>query len=949
MIQHAPIFLFRHFLDKPLGIKLLTFFLLTVASTFLIDASASGNQVQAFGSCNHPSSTSRHYGQVHVRTTWRNNATGATGTATDGSITVRLRIRNQDGSTTYNRTRSPNSAGVSSFCRLLCGYHSGPANNDYLYSYRASASGTPGGLPSGGSWSAARTGTLRNNQITRVTLQYRFTPRTWNYTPSTHLQDNFVRHEEGITVTGRVRNTGNGRGAGYETHIQRRVGSGPWEHQRSITGESGLNAGSTRNRNSHWWSPPKELPNWTRVCFRTRVMPYRGYSEPSISVTSSGWRTSREACLRVYTPPPSFRVSADCEQIRINNLNMYGRSATQVRVTVGGTVAYSGRSLPPNLTVAYPRAEQVSTNRMVRVTITNDIANGSSSTRSARVGACYEGSCRIQDFRTNNPNDEVFVTDGYSTRASSSNSGGLPWNSRYNVRAAFTVNHGSTPGPSRLVLARGGSIGRTYTGFRAGQTLSQHTVVKRLQYQNVNGGWVTFRTCSRSFDPFVRFELSPLITSEALLPNLENPNTYRLGSRVDVSTSPTVPNYPIINGPTATRNMTASGGASVSPSSHGPSTGFPTTYNDNSSVNGFELGAQFCGNISLSYTTGWVNRHGNIPRWTQSGSGSAGSDCLRVEDRPYVSVFGADMIAAGDFGVENCDQGTTDATTGVISTFFDLGELRGSGSQFAALAVNTISQFSSAKMRAPTTETSFANAPGSGSYGGNYPGSHCITDYWSQMPDDIETRNITSALNQSNGKYLIEGNATTSLGQTTLSRGNNLVVYVDGDLHLRRNIIYQEGWASVDDIPSMFLVVRGNIYIDPRVEQLDGVYVAQPGSDGAGGSIYTCATSIGSVVSAGNLVSDCSQHLEVNGAFVARDITFNRYGGSSLRYGSQSEFVYGSGRTCASSGVVTERPVCAAEIINFSPELYLVNPNLPAERGPGQGVYDSITNLTPIF
>ena len=128
------------------------------------------------------------------------------------------------------------------------------------------------------------------------------------------------------------------------------------------------------------------------------------------------------------------------------------------------------------------------------------------------------------------------------------------------------------------------------------------------------------------------------------------------------------------------------------------------------------------------------------------------------------------------------------------------------------------------------------------------------------------------------------------------------------------------GWASVEDIPGLKVVVTGNISIDPAVSQLDGIYVAQPDSSGNGGNIYTCADVSGNPISNHDT---CKQAvLTVNGSFIAKRVVLGRTAGTAI----------------------TGQP---AEVFNYLPEVWFTDwPDADAQKG---FRYDSISNLPPIL
>ena len=120
---------------------------------------------------------------------------------------------------------------------------------------------------------------------------------------------------------------------------------------------------------------------------------------------------------------------------------------------------------------------------------------------------------------------------------------------------------------------------------------------------------------------------------------------------------------------------------------------------------------------------------------------------------------------------------------------------------------------------------------------------------------------------------------------------------------------------------------------------MDGLYIAQP-KDGQPntGRIYTCAENGDAVFTPTAVYSTCggarddndnSQQLVVNGAFIAQRVVLNRVS-HSIGNSSHQESVRNSK---------------AAEIFNFTPEIYL-SPPVFASRG---DVYNYIAILAPIL
>ncbi len=168
-------------------------------------------------------------------------------------------------------------------------------------------------------------------------------------------------------------------------------------------------------------------------------------------------------------------------------------------------------------------------------------------------------------------------------------------------------------------------------------------------------------------------------------------------------------------------------------------------------------------------------------------------------------------------------------------------------------------------------------------------------------------------------------------------------------------------WDS-DKAPSFTLVVTGgNIYIDPDVTRLDGVYVAKKSGD-KGGTIYTCGNGFApkkSVIWDASYDNTCNKQLTVNGAFVADQINLMRtYGtlknGQFLEPNSQPStpanpygfLPYGCDNN--SGGYTGLNVSCAAEIFKYAPWLYQGRPQTKPDSN-GAGMFNAITSLPPVL
>jgi hypothetical protein len=340
---------------------------------------------------------------------------------------------------------------------------------------------------------------------------------------------------------------------------------------------------------------------------------------------------------------------------------------------------------------------------------------------------------------------------------------------------------------------------------------------------------------------------------------------------------------------------------------------------------------------------------------------------------PYYKVYGNDVKAGGAFDAGSCSNstGNTIGSIGFLGGFlpspdgygikgFDNTANTGSGAQFAAYAIGHIASFNSAMMRGavggnpgPSKGLTFANS--GGNYGGDVGGTNCIHNWANDQANAIVTGSLSGTVNPAslNGTYTASGDLTLSTASSTdlVPKGSRTIIYVNG-ANVRitagntSGIKYDTStWGSIADIPSLWVVVNGgNIYIDPGVTQLDGVYVAQPDSGNGKGKIFTCSNNgfgPADLTGVNGTAGDaCNNQLTVNGAFIAQEVELLR-SFSSLRYSQAGENPYGSGSNCVG------KPTCAAEVFNFGPEVFMAPPNGLGNSGGSK--YDYITELPPVL
>lgn len=338
---------------------------------------------------------------------------------------------------------------------------------------------------------------------------------------------------------------------------------------------------------------------------------------------------------------------------------------------------------------------------------------------------------------------------------------------------------------------------------------------------------------------------------------------------------------------------------------------------------------------------------------TPGGTALGDEKCAYVAGRPYARVYGGDVQAGGSFetspGVCTLNSGASIIGWNKGSAF----SYAGSGVQYAAFALGSVLDVATASGTSGGASTpiglGFANTTNTnlpnGLFGGTFGSAPCIPDYYADRPASTLAFPTTSPVitNMVTGVYGANSGAGNVYlgGGGFVDTGERITVYVDDDVYLNTNVVYSAGWTSAT-VPLFRLIARGNIYIDLGVTRLDGLYVAQPKTDGTGGTIYTCSTTIGGQqpvlpsTHAATFKSVCDdQKLTVNGSLVGRQVILNRT------------------RNTVSDAVAGETDVAsmAAEVFNLSPALWIAQPTSTSGGSASATTvdYDSITSLPPIL
>lgn len=333
-----------------------------------------------------------------------------------------------------------------------------------------------------------------------------------------------------------------------------------------------------------------------------------------------------------------------------------------------------------------------------------------------------------------------------------------------------------------------------------------------------------------------------------------------------------------------------------------------------------------------------------------------------ADTRPYFRAYGSDTFAGGWFnsGASSCSPA---ASTFQAPTYLGLTNLykggvmaygksngSGAGSQFGAQALGLIEGNSDVVNPYGFTsgsngynKLSFANLSSlsvTNFWGGFWEGSdahqasHCLPDYFGTKQNSPKpwSGNLSAA---ASGQYITTGLSLNTIPDA-VSAGKNITLFVNGNVYIGGNITYAGGYTA-DNVPKFALVVRGNIFIDPAVSRLDGLYIAQPDTTSAAtisnsGIIWTCHANAADPPTAAYVSSACRTKLTFNGAVIAKQVNLLRVNGdvASAAAGEGS----GSGNI--------------AEVFNYTPEMVIGGGFFNSPVGNKYKI-ESLISLPPVF
>jgi len=377
---------------------------------------------------------------------------------------------------------------------------------------------------------------------------------------------------------------------------------------------------------------------------------------------------------------------------------------------------------------------------------------------------------------------------------------------------------------------------------------------------------------------------------------------------------------------------------------------------------------------------------------------------LPVTNYPYTRIYGNDITNGVKFNGTilpnplNSLLGNEGTSIGAKAT--------GSGSQFAAMAIGQITNFATAFLRnlAPQSPNGLSYANNSGTFGGNFTSSRSVVyNYYARKP-----RALVPIPSSSSGSYDVsnslpntpilinvnDGIRTNSSyvrlvgnGRSSIHVRGQHIIYVNGNVYINNNVHYtgtphlNSSTGTISNVPSLYVIALGNIYIGPNVSHLAGIYIAENQCDipalsaslncssynaSNGGLINTCSDVNNNLTpswhfhsnnfnspSGKSLFTQCDTQLVVTGSLIADQVNLERTY-ASIRNSSSGENPFNGGPYSCSQGNPSSSMApsnnsaygCSAQVFDFNPINYLANPDFNSNQNEN---YDYIVSLPPVL
>lgn len=357
-------------------------------------------------------------------------------------------------------------------------------------------------------------------------------------------------------------------------------------------------------------------------------------------------------------------------------------------------------------------------------------------------------------------------------------------------------------------------------------------------------------------------------------------------------------------------------------------------------------------------------------------------------NKPYLKAFGGDVMTGGWFyNGGNCSSGpgtnyqnpnfssarfSSDNRDGGILTYTKTSGTASGGAsdQYRVTSLGEIDgrragdgfYSDGAQPGSNVKALSFANFDITSplAFGGVFEGSvaqsMCIPDYYSRKPSSAQDfNNFAQAIANGSGDYKKSVAAgsnyqlTNGSADRIIPAGQKMSIYIDGNVYIDANIKYDPA-STVDSVPKFALIVRGSIYIDKSVTQLDGMYVAEPADNTPAavssdtGIIWTCHDNSTGAKLDFTYPTNCTSPLVVNGSLIAKQLMLLRVKGD-INSASTAEDSLSTISSCVSGACNV------AEVVNYSPSIIMGGSffNTRPDSSTNGLPVDKIVSLPPVF
>jgi hypothetical protein len=598
-------------------------------------------------------------------------------------------------------------------------------------------------------------------------------------------------------------------------------------------------------------------------------------------------------------------------------------SNAQTMVSINGTnlgtpASYIVHHTDSALSVGFiPYAQNVSMTYYDRYHIGNSWVNGPSTTLSH--GPCYSATCQIIGVDGyGGPGNLVVQGGGVQLTVRITNTGGVdgnqplydPFNATRlavsGTGGSFTTGFGMPP-PGQPGSVQDFTFDMLVSSLNGPGSYPPNSAYDSADFVvNYQNSFTVSSPCGRvPIDVYQPFSAHG-VPSVTMTPTQEDPSNIAYNTAVcnGASNTACTPGSLAVYIPTSSK-FTGPNCPNVGPipQNQNWNPGLTTTaVNGNCIPTALHGGDSYCAEIDLGYTSGYVGQGG--PSDIQLAAGPTPyTNCNVVHNEPFVKAYNSSVSTGSGY-----QQGSVCPGGGILASWNNDSGTNptsgnfGAGAQLNTLAALGITGFASAQQPPPTltpthaASISFANQAGdinagtgndSPNLGGNYGSTDCIT-----LPQESDTHtnmsdNPTNAVKASGSYHYgsVAGNVNLQLNGGSFDPGNNVQIFVDGNVYISGDITYnhaEDNTWTVNNAPAFKLVATGNIYIDPSVGQLDGTYIADGTGSSGNGNIYTCSDPANhfKYMDKSILFDNCNKQLAVNGSFQANKVNLMRTVGS---------------------------------------------------------------------